>query len=86
MSESSAVAVPASGLLSPELERILFNDQERRVFLEKLRTRLPPPLYLTVDNWLATVQCAAEHLRWANVTMDDLRRILAQGEAELKKP
>lgn len=85
MRESSAATVPAGGLLSPKLERILFNADERRAFLEEFRRHVPPRTYRLFENRIITLQRLCARVLEPDATMEDLRRISAEGNAELEE-
>lgn len=76
-------ATPTGGILSPELREILFDAAKRRAFLEEFRARVPPRTYRLFANRIVTLQRLCERLLEADATMDDLRRISAEGDAEL---
>ena len=85
MRERGAATVPASGLLTPELERLLFNATERRAMLEEFRKHVPPRTYRLMENRITTLRRLCERLLEPDASMEDLRRISAQGAAELEE-
>lgn len=76
-------AAPAGGILSPELREILFDAVKRHAFLEEFRVRVPPRTYRLFANRIETLRRLCERLLEPDATMDDLRRISAEGGAEL---
>ena len=63
-------AASAGGILSPELQEILFDAAKRRAFLDEFRGRVPPRLYQMVENRITTLQRLCERLLEADATMD----------------
>jgi len=84
MAECDRAEAPAGGLLSAELQRILFNAAERRAFLDEFRAHVSPRTYRMIENRITTLQRCCERLLEADVTMDELRQILADGQARLE--
>ena len=84
MRESGVATAPAGGRLSPELERILFDAAERRAFLDEFRGRVSARTYRMLENRITTLQRVCERMLEPDATLDELRRILAEGEAELE--
>jgi hypothetical protein len=84
MQKNGAETKPAGGLLSAELQRILFNADERRAFLDEFRGHVPPRTYRMIENRITTLQRFCERLREPDATMDELRQILADGQAGLE--
>jgi hypothetical protein len=76
MRESGAAIEPAGGLLSPELQRILFNAEERQAFLERVRAYSPPRDYELIANRLTTLKRFCERVQEPGATLDELREIL----------
>jgi hypothetical protein len=85
MRESGAATGPSGGLLSADLQRILFNAEERRVFLDEFRAHVSPRTYQMIENRITTLQRLCERLLEPDATMNDLRRISAEGDAGLEE-
>jgi hypothetical protein len=84
MRESGAATEPAGRILSADLQRILFNAEERRVFLDEFRAHVPPHTYRLIENRITTLQRACERLRAPDATLVQVRQILVEGQAELE--